>query len=127
MARTLVEEYPDVVRGIRAFNASLEKGEGLDTHLSYFKHWYYAPELDKVGPSKFVGYLDLTPEESMSGLDLDGRTTEARLKRWFSIQIEGTYESNYVIKLVTELLKEHGKIPNYLVRAHTPKNWSLSD
>jgi len=51
-----VENYEDVIEPVRAFNEGLKEGGNLENQLSYFRAWYYIPELDAVGPSKFIGY-----------------------------------------------------------------------
>ena len=128
--RAVGDSYEDVVRGIKAFikafNDALGGKERLETRLAYYRAWYYSPELDLVGPSKFVGYLDLTPEEAMSTVGLDGKVTEPVLTRWFYRAAEGTAEYAYVMRKLTALLAEFGTFPNGLARAHIPYHWPVS-
>ena len=128
-----VENYKDVRDSVSAFTKGLEEGdEGkeLQNLLSYFRAWYYIPELDAdelnaVGPSKFIGYKDLSVEEYLTGKDLDGKVTEPILGKWFNVLIEGTPEADYVESLVERLVLDYHKGVNRKARFNAPRGWRL--
>lgn len=127
MSRPTVENYEDVIDCVRAFNKGVEEGADLEHQLSYFRSWYYIPELDATGPSKFIGYKGMTAAEYMGSEDLDGRMTEPVLSRWFDVLEEETPEATYVKKLVEELLTRYNKVLNRVARFNAPRGWRLHD
>jgi hypothetical protein len=127
MSWSTVDGYNDVIETVRAFNKGLEEGEDLGTLLSYFRAWYYIPELDAVGPSKFIGYRDMTAGEYMRSEGLDGRVTEPVLRRWFDVLEDDTPELAYVRGKVEQLLRQHKKSLNRAVRLNAPRGWKLHE
>lgn len=121
-----VSSYEHVVENIKNFNEGLSQGNGLETLPSYFRAWYYAPEADAVGPSKFIGYEGITVSEYMSRNDLDGRETEPVLLRWFGVLEDGTPEYQYVEEKVRKLVASTGKRVNSIARFCAPINWRVS-
>ena len=90
----LVNDYEEVVTNVRQFHKDLENGSYMVGKLSQFKEWFYIPELDAFGPSKFIGYKEMnavfynnghrSPEQKQMGCKaLSGGTSTNRLKRWF--------------------------------------------
>ncbi|MBI3953123.1 MAG: hypothetical protein HY330_01270, partial [Chloroflexi bacterium] len=61
MAR-LVESRKDVEGTTQKLNQELGNSPDLQRRLAYARGWYYLPELDAVGFSKFIGYADMTVE-----------------------------------------------------------------
>jgi len=120
------ESYEDVIELVRDFNQGLSEGKGLDGRLPFFRAWYYIPELDMVGPSKFM-YKGITASEYMkfSTTELDGRETEPILRRWFDSLLAGTPEANYVENLVEKLVKQYNKTINRVARFNAPRGWRL--
>ena len=57
MARETVITYDDVLDSVRAFNKGLEQSKRFREQIPFFQSWYYVPELDAVGPSKFIRYM----------------------------------------------------------------------
>ena len=127
MSRPTVKTYENVIESVRAFNEGLSRTRDLQRQLSYFRAWYYAPELDAVGPSKFIGYRGMTASEYMRSEDLDGRETEPVLTRWFDALESGTSETAYVAKLVEELLAKYKKAPNRVARFNAPRGWKMTE
>lgn len=126
MSNNTVKKYEDIVNTVKAFNIGLEEGKDLEDILSYFRAWYYIPEIDLVGPSKFIGYQDMTASEYMSREDLDGRVTEPVMGEWFDALEEGEAESEYVSKVVQSLLHRFGKSPNRMARYCAPRSWRIN-
>jgi len=127
MSRRIVDSYEEVVRSVRAFNEDLSEAHVLQGQLSYFRAWYYIPELDAVGPSKFLGYRGMTVSEYMQSQELDGRVTEPVLSRWFDALENDTSETVYVARLVEELLARYKKVPNRVARFNAPRGWKMSE
>ena len=62
-----IEKRPELVNdpalvrpNVLRFNEGLSREKTLKGRLSHFVAWYYVPEEDAVGPSKFIGYKDMT-------------------------------------------------------------------
>ena len=84
MASEMVKTYDDVVDSVRAFNKALEHSKRLREEIPFFQSWYYLPELDAVGPSKFIRYKDMTAFEYVRGHSvLEERITDPVLSKCF--------------------------------------------
>jgi hypothetical protein len=121
---TLQSEVSD---NARSFNEGLENSEHLRNLLSYFRAWYYIPELDMVAPSKYIGYKDINPERFITGQGLDGRETEPVMGKWFDRLNVDTAEGRYVSDKVAELTALYGKSMNRVARFGAPRGWRLSN
>ncbi|MBN2098989.1 MAG: hypothetical protein JW753_05270 [Dehalococcoidia bacterium] len=132
MPREMIQIYSEVIDTVRAFNNGLEEDENLRNQLGYFRAWYYIPEIDMVGPSKFVGYKGMTAAEYLRSYEeLDGRDTEPVLSRLFEEmdpnEGDRRREANYVRRLVESLLERYGKVPNKKSRFNAPEQWNLGE
>ncbi len=83
----LVDTLDEVRTNVIRFNDDLRQAvqDGDDLFLDFmsdFKQWYYFRDLDKMGPSKFVGYKNMTSflYKNKKGRGADGRDTERKLK-----------------------------------------------
>ena len=131
----LVRNCQEVVESTKSFNRGLNEEPNLYKRLSEFRAWYYIPEIDGVGPSKFIGYreisarfyLDHTGPLAKKTLPrskrLDGGATESRLKKWFEVTEPGTAEYEYVSEMTKELLDRWGKKPRKGARYCVPKGY----
>ena len=134
----LARNYNEVIQSTNSFNAGLNENPKLATRLSQFRAWYYIPEIDAVGPSKFIGYKDMSVGFYMSHTGslaqatlprykrLDGRETEPRLSMWFRIAELGTSEYECVLQMVEELLDRWGKSPHKRARYCVPIGFKLT-
>ena len=59
----VVKTYEEVRKSISNFNRDLEGSDVLKSRLSSVRAWYYVPEEDAVGPSKFIGYNGMTEKK----------------------------------------------------------------
>ena len=117
----LAPDYDNVVANVERFNKDLPDSEDLQSHLSYFRAWYYIPNLDMVGPSKFIGYKDMTADKyAHTYTELDGRETEPHLSQWFRTTEERSPEYQYVFEKVRKLLSQYDKSPSRVARFSTP-------
>ena len=122
---TPVISYKEVIESVSAFNESLKGEKELQNRLLWFRAWYYIPELDEVGPSKFIGYKNVPVAQYLTGENLDGKVTEVMLGKWFDLLIEGTPEANYVESLVERLVSRYNKVVNRRARFNAPRGWRL--
>lgn len=123
----VAQSYEDVIKNVGEFNKSLDEGKDLQGSLSFFRAWYYIPELDAVGPSKFIGYKDMTAGEYVGRYkqDLDGRETESVLKQWFEVLEGDSPKDKYVAAKVEQLLQRYDKRPSKAFRCGAPPSWRL--
>ncbi|MBI4337332.1 MAG: hypothetical protein HY683_05840 [Chloroflexi bacterium] len=127
MAFQLAGDYNDVIQSIKRFNEELPRSEGLQELLGYFRAWYYSPELDQVGPSKFAGYKGMNAAEYLANNreegGLDGTSTEPELAKWFDRLGDASPESLYVAGLVERLVSRYERWPNRASRFNAPRLW----
>jgi hypothetical protein len=127
MARETVKTYDDVLDSVRAFNKGLEQGKRLRQQISFFQSWYYVPELDAVGPSKFIRYKGMTAFEYIRGHSiLEGRAVDPVLSKWFNRLESDSAEANWVRQRVEALVGRYGKIVNSGSKLNAPKGWNLN-
>lgn len=126
MGRKLVRELDEVRGRIRQFNDDLKTGKGLAARLKQFRAWYYDPESDMVGPSKFIGYAGMTAEQYVRQAKLDGRETEPVLGTWFRVLEPGSPEEAFVREHADNLCATHGKSLNKVARFCAPIGWKIA-
>lgn len=85
-----VTSHEEVKENVQQFNEDLKEGLDIRTQLSQFRHWYYIHEIDMFGPSKYIGYKNMTTSKYNRGSGLDGRDTERILQKWFSVLPKGS-------------------------------------
>jgi hypothetical protein len=126
MARETVKTYDDVLESVRAFNGSLEHGRRLREQIRFFQNWYYVPELDAVGPGKFIRFKGLTGLQYIrEHSELGGRVVEPVLSKWFTSLEEDSPEAIWVKQKVGRLLGLYGKTANGGSRFYAPRGWGL--
>ena len=117
----VVTKPEQVLQNIRTFQKELEttgKNNDLVNTLSHFRAWYAVKANGKwiFGPSKFVGYVDLTAKAyATNTVQLDGRKTEDALKPWFVEVSSGPLYDELNDKL-HDFLASFGKQPSSLAR-----------
>jgi len=124
----VVESYAEVIENVRRFNEDLvaleeDAAEDLAGLLGYFRAWYYIEEIHMVGPSKFIGYKNMTAARYMELETLDGRQSEQVLSRWFMPLSDITVGADFIEMLVSDLLGNHGKVPSKRSRMCAKKGW----
>ncbi|VVB65839.1 Uncharacterised protein [Candidatus Gugararchaeum adminiculabundum] len=108
----LVKDAEEVRANIQVFNQAMESSKrwetGLVDKLSQFKHWYYSRALGKFGPSKFIGYKNMTPEQysRYAREGLTGTETEDVLNQTIKWEkADSSFEGR-----LREFLKHYGKV-----------------
>jgi hypothetical protein len=126
MARDTVKTYDEVLESIGAFNRALERGRRLREQIRSFQTWYYAPELDAVGPGRFIRFKGMTGLEYIrEHSELSGRAAEPVLNKWFTSLEENSEEAIFVKQKVSRLLGLYGKTANSGSRFYAPRGWAL--
>jgi predicted RNase H-like HicB family nuclease len=125
MTTELANSADDVRESIRQFNADLDRSPELAARLKMNRVWYYDPELDMVGPSKFIGYVGMTAERYIAGGATDGKQTEPILKRWFRLLDSDSPEATFVRSRAETLVTKHGKSLSEVARFCAPLGWKV--
>ncbi len=117
---------PRAVRvAIDRFETELQRSPLLAGRLAYARAWYaYRDSQDRwhFGPSKFVGYEDLTAQRyiALSRNGLDGRRTESQLRKWFTLVDPSTALHEQLSSQLSAMLAQHGKAPSRKMRISIP-------
>ena len=126
MARETVKTYDEVLESIGSFNRALERGRRLREQIRSFQTWYYVPELDAVGPGRFIRFKGMTGLEYIrEHSELSGRAAEPVLNKWFAPLEENSEEAILVKQKVSRLLGLYGKTANSGSRFYAPRGWGL--
>ncbi|MEC5425869.1 hypothetical protein QGM71_20655 [Virgibacillus sp. C22-A2] len=125
MEATLVTSLDEVVDNVKQFNQDLQDGLDVITQLSMFKHWYYIPNIDMFGPSKYIGYKNMNTLKYDRGKAKTGVDTEKVLKRWFKDLSNGSdVEKEFKIQLI-ELLETYDMRLRSNACIHLPKQFTV--
>lgn len=92
----LVTSVNEVLENIIQFNKDLKQETDIISQLSQFRHWYYIPQLDLFGPSKYIGYCKMNTEKYNRGSNKTGVDTEKVLKQWF-IKLNNPSEKGLIL------------------------------
>jgi hypothetical protein len=119
----LVTNEAQALDNIQRFKGELDRSPGLQERLAYARAWYTGFESDgsyTFGPSKFIGYRELSADEYLAGGGLDGRQTEHRLRQWF-VEI-GPDHIAYapLLEQLHDFLAGYGKAPSSAMRINIP-------
>lgn len=118
-----------MITNIHAYNRNLESTKD---RMPYVRAWYALPKAKGwlFGPSKFIGYQNLSPKEYIerADLDLDGRATESILQQWAD-PVGKHYDPRYgeLWVALSELCARFGKKPNSLARISVVRTGDQSD
>jgi hypothetical protein len=118
----LVTEYNDVLINIYQFNEDLRNDEEVSFYLSQFKHWYYIPDLNMFGPSKYIGYKNMNSIVFNQGIQKSEVETGKVLKEWFYPLQTKTNEDLVLRTELANLLEEAEKKLRANAVIHVPKS-----
>lgn len=114
-----------VREAINRFPEEVRQSQPLRSRLPYARAWYAFPDENGrwlYGPSKFIGYEGLTGDQYVElSEELDGRKTEAQLKKWFKQVDPSTDRYEQLISGLSAFLAEHGKTPCQTIRINIPR------
>ncbi|MCL0066041.1 hypothetical protein M1N79_04105 [Dehalococcoidia bacterium] len=119
----LIESRQEVVDNVRQFHQDLATDEDICSQLSQFRAWYYIPELDALGPSKFIGYKGMNASRYQRGDDKDGRKTEPCLRKFFRPIEKSHHWYAYLENKLIGTTAQYGKKPNKLARLNVPRGF----
>ena len=110
-----------VLQAIKRFEKEVRRSPDLAGRLGYARAWYACRDAKgrwRFGPSKFVGYEYLTASEyiRLSRKGLDGRRTEAQLRRWFRELDPSSELHEQLASLLSAFLAQHDKTPSSKMR-----------
>jgi hypothetical protein len=114
---TLVTSSNQLEARIREYQGDLEE---LAERMPYNRAWYAVRQGEgwMFGPSKFVGYDEMTAKEYLErekGI-LDGRVTEKVLQQWSELVEEGHPQYEELNSALGAFCARYGKKPNSLAR-----------
>ena len=76
-----VKMFMDLQKRIKEWSDAFLTGNSVALDVSSkTAHWYYSPIYDTFGPSKFIGYENISLDEYIPS-ELDGRDTEQAIKK----------------------------------------------
>lgn len=118
-----VKTYDGIVQNVERFNNELPTSSVLINKLKMFKRWYYIPEIGIFGPSKYIGYRDMSQAVYQEDLQ-DGGVTEGVLRGWFDVLDEGS-ELDILLKgELNAMLRLYGKSIKQNAFIHVPKGYN---
>lgn len=118
----LVTEYNDVLINIYQFNEDIQNDEEVASFLSQFKHWYYIPDLNMFGPSKYIGYKNMNSIVFNQGIQKSEVETGKVLKEWFYPLEPNTNEDLVLRTELASLLEQTDKKLRANAIIHVPKS-----
>ncbi len=97
----LVEHIQQVEKNLEQYNLELKNGE-MTLSPKRVEQWYYIHDSNLFGPSRYIGYTDITIEKYMDADYLHGGETTQRLKKWFD-----KCEDDILFEKIAEKLVEY--------------------
>lgn len=117
----LVDSFSEVVDNVRQFNHDVSIDATLSSRLNRFRSWYYIPELDLFGPSKFIGYKWMNSPEYRAGYAVSGEATERALLKFFRPLRPSSPDWQRLESALVAFCAEHGTRPNRSHRINVPR------
>ncbi|QIC47155.1 hypothetical protein GAG94_08525 [Lysinibacillus sphaericus] len=78
----LVTNLEQVKQNLQQYNLELQNRQ-MSLNTSGVQQWYYIHELDLFGPSRYIGYADITIQKHERASYLNGGETTQALSKWF--------------------------------------------
>lgn len=100
------------------------EAETLTKRMSFVRAWYAIRREDgwQFGPSKFVGYDNLSPKQYLERGDLDGRDTERELPKWADLVEQGDPKFDELHSALKDFCASYRKTPNSRARVSVVKD-----
>lgn len=112
-----ISNKSQLIANIRRYNDVVAK---CANQMPFNRAWYGIRHKGRIllAPSKFIGYQDLTPETygQLARKGLDGRVTEAIIRRWAEPVEQGHPDFDDLHVALNELCARFGKKPNAIAR-----------
>lgn len=97
----LVGNIYQVKQNLEQYNLELKNDE-MTLSPKQVEQWYYVHHLSLFGPSRYIGYADITIEKHRDADYLNGGETTQRLKKWFD-----KCDDDILFERITEKLVEY--------------------
>lgn len=134
----LVDSFEEVKANVKQFHKDLENGTYIVDKLSQFKEWFYIPELDAFGPSKYIGFKQMnavfynngrrTEEQKQNkSIRLNGGASTNRLVKWFRELSREELLFKQLYSKIDSFLSTYNKKPNKALQLYLPKNLKSLD
>ena len=112
----LIWNYSQILRNVKQYNQDLPTCDVLQDRLANHQDWYYSKELDKFGPSKFIGFVDITCDRYRTaredyGRAFDGGRTEQALRPFSRELNQHELDYRHLCGRLEILLSQYGKRP----------------
>lgn len=118
----LVTSLDEVVLNIKQFNTDLSEELDVISQLLQFKHWYFIPQINLFGPSKYIGYKNMNTSRYNRGRSKTGVDTEKEMKIWFVNFLEIRKKVKKIMTELEAILACHNKNPRSNAHIHILKN-----
>lgn len=103
MKLKLIENLDEVKRNIIQYNQELKEGR-MHLGTNGVQQWYYIEEIDLFGPSRYIGYQDVTIEKHTRSSWLSGgETTKQINKQGFILCEKGDLKDRLTDHLIYQL------------------------
>ncbi len=102
-----VTTWDDILTNIKEFNQNLNSESMAYLRFAQFSHWYYVPYLGMFGPSKFIGYRNMTHERYLG--EGSGGITQNALRHFFAPVDHGSAEYRDILGNLQDFARFHGR------------------
>ena len=103
MRLKLIENLDEVKKNTLQYNQELKEGL-MHLNTKGVQQWYYIEEIDLFGPSRYIGYQDVTIEKHSRSSWLSGKETTTQLnKQGFMLCEEGELKDRLTEHLICQL------------------------
>lgn len=119
----IVSCLKDAVANLHRFPEELKGSPSLQQRLPYARAWYaHRDELGRwqFGPSKFIGYFEMSAAEYLNKEPRDGRQTERQLGLWFTEIDASDPLYDELSEQLRSFLGLYGKVPSSGHRISVP-------
>ena len=118
--KNLVTDLGEVIENIKRYQDDLAANSGLVARMSRHPAWYAVRGKQNqwlYGPSKFVGYAEITAKEYLRSYHRKhGRETERVLADWFEAVDSDSVLGRQLDSQLRQFFARYGKVPNKLRR-----------
>lgn len=105
----VVTTIDQVKQNLKQYNFELQNGE-MTLSTNRVRQWFYIMELDLFGPSRYIGYQNITIQKHQQASHLDGGETNNALSKWF-VKCEDPELFNLLSARLTDYLAQFGMSP----------------
>jgi len=122
-----VKSFLDLQKRIKDWSDAFLSGNSIALEVAAkTAHWYYSPIFDTFGPSKFIGYKDISLDK-YNPTDLDGRDTEKAISdlNEYTLLKEDHPDFQIYRQKIDQFLSSKGKTKKSNAQIHISENLEL--